>query len=441
MTDMSIRFLTLVGALSAAFLSCAAHAQGRTSSTLKPGDHIAVVVNQDVVAASEIVQRIERLRDEAKRRGETPPDSQELRKQALEALIEDRVLVTYARETGTRVDEPELDRLVANIAAQNKLTLEQLRERLKADGVDMRQFRENMRDKMLMERVTEREVQGRIRITDGDIDKYLEEREAKAMANPQLNIAQVLVPVPEGATPAQVAERLARAETALAKIKAGEDFAAVAKAYSEDSNKDKGGEIGLRAAERLPDLFVNAVRELKAGELRSSLLRSEVGFHVVKLLARESADNPNVITQTRARHILLSPSAQLSAELAARRLAEFKQAIAAGKASFEDLARDNSMDGSAANGGDLGWVSPGAFVPEFEEAMNALPVQGISAPVLSRFGVHLIQVLERRQQTLEPKQLREQARAALRERKYEESYGEWVKDLRARAFVEMREWQ
>ncbi len=441
MTDLQLfRFLPLACVLSATLACSAAQAQS-TGATLRPGDHIAAVVNQDVVAASEVAMRTERLREEARRRGETP-DIDALRKQALEAMIEDRVIVTHARESGTRVDEPELDRVVANVATQNKLTMEQLRERLRAEGLDYRRFRENLRDQMMTERVREREVQGRISITDGEIDKFLEQRRQQAGGADQLNIAQILVAVPEGAADALVAERRAKAEAALARVKAGEDFAKVAREVSEDGNKQRGGEIGLRPADRLPDLFVDAVRDLQSGAVRAELLRSGAGFHVLKLVQRRTAaDAVNMVTQTRARHVLLRPSEQLSAEVAARRLAEFKRLIESGQTSFEKVAIDNSEDGSAAGGGDLGWVSPGGFVPEFEEAMNALPINGISAPVPSRFGVHLIQVLERRDTEVDPKQLREQARNALREQKYENAYREWVTELRARAFVELREWQ
>ena len=409
--------------------------------TLQPGDYIAAVVNQDVVAASEVIQRTERLRQEARQRGEVMPETSGLRKQALEALIEDRVLVTYARENGSRVDEAELDRVVANVAAQNKLTMEQLRERLKADGTDYKSFRENLRDQMMTERVREREVQGRIKVTDAEIDAYLDKKRAALEQGGQLNLAQVLVPVPEGAPESVVAERRARAEAALARIKGGEDFVKVAREISEDSNKARGGEIGLRAADRLPDVFVNAVKGLKTGEVASQLLRSGAGFHVLKVLERQGAASLTQSVQTHARHILLRPSAQLTAEVAARRLAEFKRQIETGQAKFEDLAKANSEDGSAPEGGDLGWMGAGGFVPEFEEAMNALALNGISGPVVSRFGVHLIQVLERRNVEVELKQLRDQARGALREQKYDEAYQEWVKDLRNKAFVEVREWQ
>ena len=435
------RSLALACALSAVLSTSAALAQSSGAAAgLRPGDHIAAVVNQDVVAASEVSARTERLRAEARQRGESF-DPEQLRKQALEALIEDRVLVTNAREFGSKVDEAELDRVVANVAQQNRLTMDQLMERLKAEGIDYRRFRENLRDQIMTERLREREVAGRIRVTDGEIDDYLDEQRAKHAANPQLNIAQVLVSVPEGASDAVVAERRVRAEAALARIKGGEDFAKVAREISEDGNKERGGEIGLRQADRLPDVFVDVVRPLKDGEVAPALLRTGAGFHVLKLVQRLTPTASNKIVQTRARHILLRPSAQLSAEVAARRLAEFKRAIESGRSSFEQLAKDNSEDGSAADGGELGWASPGGFVPEFEEAMNALPVNGISQPIVSRFGLHLIQVLERREVEVEARQLREQARNALRERKYEQAYQDWVKELRSRAFVELREWQ
>jgi len=408
---------------------------------LKPGDYIAAIVNSDIVAASEVIQRTARMRDEARQRGQTVTDEQ-LHKQALDSLIDERAIVTYARENGPRVDEPELDRVVANVATQNKLSMTELRQRLSAEGIDFKRFRENLRDQMLSERVREREVQGRIRITDGDIDKYLDERQASLQKGSlQLNVAQILVPVPEGAGPTVVAERKARAEAALARIQGGEDFAKVAREVSEDANKERGGEIGLRGADKLPDVFVEAVKDLKDGQTRPELLRSEAGFHVLKLVERQTGKaSINVVVQTHARHILLRPSEQLSPEQATRRLVEFKRAIEAKRATFEMLARANSEDGSAQEGGDLGWVSPGGFVPEFEQAMDALPLMGISDPVPSRFGIHLIQVLERRDVVLDNKQLREQARNALRERKYEEAYNDWMKELRARAFIETREW-
>ncbi|MCE4553862.1 peptidylprolyl isomerase [Roseateles cellulosilyticus] len=430
----------LAPSLLAVTLALAALSASAQTATLQPGDYIAAVVNQDVVAASEVIQRTERLRAEARQKGEVMPETAGLRKQALDALIEDRVLVTYARENGPRIDEAELDRVVANVAAQNKLTMTQLRERLKQDGTDFKSFRENLRDQMATERVREREVQGRIKVTDAEIDAWLDKKRAALEQGGQVNLAQVLIAVPDGAPEAVVAEKRAAAEAALARVQGGEDFAKVAREVSEDSNKARGGEIGMRPADRLPDIFVAAVQGLKSGQVAPQLLRSGAGFHILKVVERQGAASLSQTQQTHARHILLRPSAQLTAEVAGRRLAEMKRQIESGQAKFEDLAKANSEDGSAENGGDLGWMGAGAFVPEFEEAMNALAIGSVSQPVVSRFGIHLIQVLERRTVEIEPKQLREQARAALREQKYDEAYQDWVKELRAKAFVEVREW-
>ena len=402
------------------------------------GDYIAAVVNQELVTAGELQSRLARIRDDAQRSRTPLPPPATLRKQVLDSLIDERVMVTNARENGARVEEPELDRAVANIAAQNQLTVAQLRERLRQEGQIYAKFRDNIRDQLMVERLREREVSGRIRITDADIDDVLEKRRIAAGAVPEIDIAQILVTVPDGASDAVVEQRRARAAGAFARVRAGEDFATVAREVSEDGNRAQGGAIGLRPADRLPDVFVKVVQPLKPGEIAPELLRSGAGFHVLKLLERKE---PNAFSaqQTRARHILLRPSSELTPEAAARRLLQFKSEIQSGKRTFEQLARANSEDGSAAQGGDLGWASPGNFVPEFEEAMDALPIDGISDPVTTRFGLHLIQVLERRQITLDARQQREQARNILREQKFDEAYAEWLRDLRGRAYIELRD--
>jgi peptidyl-prolyl cis-trans isomerase SurA len=404
----------------------------------RTADYIVAIVNQELVTAAEVQQRLAQVRESARRSNAQLPPEDELRQQVLDTLIDERVLVTNARDSGQRVDDTELERAMANVAAQNQLTPDQLRERLRREGVDYARFRKNVRDQMLVERTREREVQGRIRITDAEVEDWLEKRRAAAGKATEFNIAQVLVIVPENAPANVVEDRRARAEAALARIRKGEPFDAVAREVSEDTNRAKGGEIGARPANQLPQIFLDVVQPLKAGEVAPSLLRSSAGFHVLKVLSRNEV-GAFTVTQTRARHVLLRPSAQLSQAAAARRLQEFKRQITAGTRSFEQVARDNSEDGSAAQGGDLGWASPGNFVPEFEEAMNALPLNGLSDPVVSRFGVHLIQVMERRPVTLDAKQQRDQARAALREQKFEEAYVEWVRELRGRAYVELRE--
>jgi peptidyl-prolyl cis-trans isomerase SurA len=428
----AVRLAVLATVLAACL---GAEAQGRGVIN---GDYIAAVVNQELVTAGEVERRIERARIEAGRAGMRLPSDAELQRQALDALIDERAMISSARESGMRVDDLEVDRAVQNIAQQNQISLDVLRQRLLEEGIDYTRFRANLRDQIMIERLREREVYQRIRITDEDIDKVLSEQRAAANVDAPTNIAQILVTLPEGASPAQEAERRARAEAALARVRGGEAFEAVAREVSEDPNRAQGGVIGLRPASRLPDAFVDAVKPLKVGEVAPALLRTGAGFHALKLVARQEVPLGQV-TQTRARHVLLRTSPQLNAELAARRLAEYKRQIESGAKSFEDIARQYSEDGSAAAGGDLGWASPGIMVPEFETAMNELALNGISAPVVSRFGVHLIQVLERREVTLEVKQLREQARNVLREQKFEQAYLDWTKELRSKAYVEMRE--
>jgi peptidyl-prolyl cis-trans isomerase SurA len=450
------RVIVLLGAVLAASAAIPAHAQlrlpaqpaGVGSPSSPPsasgaaslnGDYIAAVVNQELVTAGEIERRIEAARANAQRGGLRLPPEGELRRQVFDALIEERVIITVARESGMRVDEAELDRAVQSVATQNRFTMDQLRERLRADGTDMTRFRATLRDQILIERLREREVYPRIRVNDEEVERFLTERRAAAAADAQINLAQILVTVPEGAAEAVVRERRARAEAALARVKAGEAFDKVAREMSEDGNRERGGEIGLRPGSRLPDLFIEATKNLKVGEVSAEPVRSGAGFHILKLLERRGGELTANVTQTRARHVLLRTSPQLTAEVATRRLSEYKALIDSRQRSFEDVARQFSEDGSAPSGGDLGWVTPGQMVPEFEIAMNALAVGGLSAPVLSRFGVHLIQVVERREVALEPRQLREQARNVLREQKFDQAYVDWAKELRARAYIELRD--
>jgi peptidyl-prolyl cis-trans isomerase SurA len=440
MTDSFPILRRLACAILLAVLAPALQAQSGAPRAPAPraGDYIVAVVNQELVTAGEIDQRLERIQAEAARTNATLPPPQELRKQVVDQLINERVLVTYARESGLKVDEGELDRAVNNVALQNQLTPAQLRQKLRQDGLDYQKFRSSLRDQILMERVREREVMNRIQVTEAEIDAFLAERRAAAGSSTKLNIAQILVSVPDGASVTEVAQRRARALAALARVRGGENFEAVAREVSEDGNRAQGGVIGLRPADRLPDVFVDAVRGLGNGEITPELLRTGAGFHILKVVERQDAGT-FTIQQTHARHILLRTSARLTQEAAVRRLGEIKRAIVGGSKTFEQAAQENSEDATAAQGGDLGWVSPGTFVPEFEEVINALPPGGISDPVISRFGVHLVQVLERRDVTLDARQQREQARNILREQKFENAYLEWLRDLRGRAYVEYRE--
>jgi peptidyl-prolyl cis-trans isomerase SurA len=407
-------------------------------ANLRSGDYIVAVVNSELVTSVELNQRLERVQADARRAGAKLPDEATLRQQILDGLIDERVQVTHAREAGVRVDEAEVDRAVANVAAQNQLTVAQLRERLRADGMDYVRFRLNLRDQLMVERVREREVIARIRVNDDEVDKLLQEQQAQQGGEPQINLAQILVTVPEGASAQVLAEREARVAQALARLRAGEDFAQVARALSEDANREAGGEIGLRPASRLPDLFLEASRALSLGAYTPNAVRSGAGFHLLKLIDRQQPA-ANKVRQARVRHILLRVPEGGSPDAVVQRMEEVRRQIERGEQPFETIARRISEDGSAAEGGDLGWASVGQFVPEFEQAMAGLAPGSVSAPVVSRFGVHLIQVQERREVDVDPALQREQARGQLREQKFEPAYLEWVKELRLRAFIELRE--
>lgn len=438
MTDAFFPGRALRAALIAlAFAAGTAHLHAQSPASRR-ADAIAAVVNQELVTNVEVDQRVARAKAEAARVGARLPNDDTLRREALNFLIDERVVLTHARDIGMKVDDLDVDRALGSIAAQNQLTVPQLRERLQREGMDYTRFRQTIRDQILVERVREREVVQRIRATDTEVDAMVEQLKGDAAADTELNIAQVLVGVPDGASDAVIAERRTRAEQALVRARAGEDFAALAREFSDDPSREQGGVLGMRPASRLPDAFVDAVKPLAPGAVAPALLRTGAGFHVLKLMERRAAAALR-ITQTRARHILLRPAAGATPDAAVQRLQTLRQQIAAGQRRFEDVAREVSEDGSAAQGGDLGWTSPGAFVPEFEDAMNRLAPGGISAPVQSRFGVHLIQVVERRDAEVDARQLRAQATEAVRERKFEQAYLDWVRDLRSQAYIEIRD--
>jgi peptidyl-prolyl cis-trans isomerase SurA len=436
MTESHHPWRLLVGS-ALALVALAAGAQGRVVAL--PGDHIVAVVNQELVTAGELDRRTIALRQQAARAGQPALPAAELRQEALDGLIEERVIVTHARDLGWRIDDSELDRAVQSVAAQNQVTLEQLRQRLQVDGLDMARFRANLRDQIMVERTREREVVARIIVSDEEVDKERQARREAARDKGELNLAQILVQVPEGAPEALVAERRARILQAQARVQGGEAFDIVARDMSEDGNRERGGEIGLRPAARLPDLFVEAVRTLAPGEVTPAPVRSGAGFHLIKLLQRRDGSDDGSVTETLARHILLRSSDQATPEQAVRRLQQLRRQIESGQRRFDEVAREVSEDGSAAQGGDLGWFAPGMMVPEFEEPASRLAIGAISEPVISRFGVHLIQVQDRRQLQLDNNQRREQVRNVLRERKFRQAYDDWVAELRARAYIEIRD--
>ena len=416
-------------------LESAAHAQARIALV----DRIVAVVNSDVVTASELNERVAYALRELRRQGTPLPEAGVIEKQMLERLILDKAQSQLARDTGLRVDEVQVDRAIERIAESNKLTLLNFRKALEADGVAFDRFREDLRVQILLARLREREVDDKIQVGDSEIDLYLAEAIEAGTSGTEYNLAHVLVRLPEQAGPDRIDQARARAEMVVAEARAGGDFAKLAASYSDASDALQGGAMGWRPHDRLPEIFASALKELRTGDV-SGVLRSPAGFHVLKLLERRGASaviGPPV-TQTRVRHILVRTSEIVSEADARRRLADLRERIVTGGAIFADLARLHSEDGSAARGGDLDWVYPGDVVPEFERATDALKPDEISQPVKTPFGWHLIQVLERRTADMSPERRRLAARQALRERKVDEAYQEWLRQLRDRTYVEIR---
>jgi len=406
-------------------------------------DYIVAVVNSEPITNNEVRAALQRVLQQLAQQGSPQVDSKTLARQVLERLINEKAQLQLARESGITADDAAIDQAEQNIARQNQLTVPELRRRLVQEGGVPGQFRNQLRDQILLTRLREREVEPRARVSDLEVDQFLREQQASNdPAVQEINLAQILVSVPDTATPVQVAALQARAQRALTRARAGEDFVDLVREFSDASDKASlanGGQLGLRTADRYPPLFLEATHNLAVGEV-SALVRSGAGFHILKVLEKKSAGLPAMtVMQSRVRHILLRVSPQLSESAARDKLNEFKKSVAAGQADFAALARDHSQDGSAAQGGDLGWANPGMFVPEFEAVMNSLAPGQISEPLVSRFGVHLIQLMERRKATLSPQEQREAVRAMLHEKKRDEAYATWAQDVRGRAYVELRE--
>jgi peptidyl-prolyl cis-trans isomerase SurA len=407
----------------------------------RSADFIVAVVNSEPITNNEVRARAIRYVQQLQAAGSPIPPGPQLAREVLERLISEKAQLQLAREQGIKIDEALVDQAEQNVARQNQVDVPELRRRMVADGMVPAQFRDDLRNQLLLTRLRERELEPRARVSELDIDQFLRERQAgDASATTELNLAHILVAVPENTPEAQVNVLQAKARQLQERARAGEDFARLAREHSNAAGAAaNGGVIGLRSADRLPPLFVDAVRNLAEGGV-SDVVRSAAGFHIVKVVEkRQGQPGAMAVTQTRARHILLRPGPQLTEAAARQRLADFKRRIEARQAEFEQLAKEFSQDASGPNGGELGWANPGTFVPEFEDTMNTLAPGQLADPIVSRFGVHLIQVVERRQVPLTPREQREAARNVLRERKLDEAYARWAQEVRGRAYVEFRE--
>ncbi len=409
---------------------------GRVSVKPVDVDRIVAVVNDEVITLNELRSRLESALSQLKRQGTPLPPHEVLERQMLERLIIDRVQLQTARDTGLRIDDSQLDQAITRIAGNNKMSVADFRQALERDGIRFATFREQIRDEMTVARLREREVDNRLVIGDAEIDNFMAAESAKGGSGDEVQVAHILLRAPESASPEQLQKLKAKADDILQRIAKGEDFSQLAASYSDAPDALQGGVMSPRPMDRLPGLFAEAVAKLKAGEV-SPILRSPNGFHIVKLMSKRGGIAMQPVQQTHARHILIRVNELVSESEALHKLRGLRDRLVHGN-DFAELARLYSQDGSASKGGDLGWLYPGDTVPEFERVMDRLEPMEISQPTQSPFGFHLIQVLERRVQDVSDERQRMAARQVLRERKLDEAYQDWLRQLRDRAYVEYR---
>jgi peptidyl-prolyl cis-trans isomerase SurA len=433
---MRFQFVILLSVACGTALAQSGHPERAAAARIALVDRIVAVVNKEVITQHELAERLNRVLTELQRRGTSLPERGAIEQQVLERLIAERVQLQFARETGLRLDDLELDRTVARVAEGNKLSLTEFQKTLERDAIRFDKFREDLRNEILITRLREREVTSKITVSEGEIENFLLEQSERKDAATEYSIAHILVRVPERASPEQLEARRIRAEEALKRLKDGADFAQLAAAYSDGPDALQGGVMGWRSQERLPELFVEALAKLKPGDV-SNVLRSPAGFHVLKLIDLRGTGAPLLVEQAHVRHILVRTNEIVSEDDAKRKLANLHERVVNG-VNFAELARLNSDDSSASRGGDLGWVYPGDTVPEFERAFMDLKQMEVSQPVKTPFGWHLIQVLERRTADISSERRRVEARKALLDRKADEAYQEWLRQLRDRAYIELR---
>ncbi|HQR04289.1 MAG: peptidylprolyl isomerase [Proteobacteria bacterium] len=400
-------------------------------------DRIVAVVNNEAITLSEFRAKLASVERQLQSRNIPLPARDVLEHQLLERMIVDRIQIQMAKDAGAIPNDSELDAALRRIAEGNHMALPDFKAALEKDGVQWSRFREEVRDEITLNRVRQNEVDSRITVSDTEVNNYLAAVASAGDAAVSVSLAHILVRAPEQASPEQLTRLKAKAEQALAQIRRGDDFAKVAASFSDAPDALTGGVISARTLDRLPTLYAEAAKKLQPGEV-SDVLQSSAGFHIVKLIERKGgvSDLP-AIRQTHARHILIRVDDKVSEAEGRRKIDAIKERLDHG-ASFAEMARLYSNDPSGAKGGDLGWLGQGDTVPEFEQAMDALPVGKVSAPVLSPFGWHLIEVLERRTDEGSEDRKRLAARIAVRDRKADEAYQDWLRQIRDKAYVEYR---
>lgn len=404
-----------------------------------PLDRVVALVNDSVITRLELDAEVRIAIIQLGRQGTPLPEQSTLERQVLERMITSLILEQEARQTGIRVSDGQLNQALERMAAENNMTQDQFRDAMETDGISYTRFRERIRGEIEIARLKEREVDNKINISEAEIDNYIRNEKARGAKDKdeEYSVAHILVLVPEGASADEIRAKREVADKAIARLKDGADFGQVAAGVSDAADALEGGMLGWRTASRLPELFLDTVSDMRVGDV-SDVLRSANGFHIVKLVDKRGSDTPIIVQQTHAQHILIRLNEIVSEDDALQRLNNLKQRLQLGGEDFSELARLHSDDGSAAKGGDLGWLSPGETVPEFERAMNALQPGEVSDPVRSPFGFHLIKVLERRDEDLSEERQRVMARQAIRLRKSDAAYQDWVRQQRDKAYVEYR---
>ncbi|MDP3088259.1 MAG: peptidylprolyl isomerase [Methylotenera sp.] len=399
-------------------------------------DRIVAIVDQTVVTEQELESRIATVTTQFKKQGTELPAENILRKQILERLITDTLQIQYAAQTGLKIDDNQLDKTVERIAEQNQMTLTEFSEALAKDGVSMRKFRADIRNEITIARLREREVDGRVNVSESEIDNFLTSQAANIENQDEFEISHILIRTPEEGATEDIQKAKVKVEEAVNQLNAGTSFTNVSASFSDAPNALEGGNIGWKNGTQIPALFLDALKTMKIGDT-SQPLRSPNGFHVLKLTNKRGTNSPLIIQQTHSRHILIKLSEIMSEKEGKLKIDSIKERLDNGE-KFEALARQFSEDSTASNGGDLSWVNPGDTVPQFEKVMNELKENQISDPVRTQFGWHIIQVIERRSQDMSKESARLKARQEIRARKADEAYQDWIRELRDRAYVELR---
>jgi peptidyl-prolyl cis-trans isomerase SurA len=401
-----------------------------------PLERVVAVVNDEALTQWELNEQKRIVLAQMQASNVKPPAADTLNSQVLERLITERALLQFAKENGVRVDDQTVERTILRIAQENKMTPEELRRALDREKISYAKYREDIRREVTIQRVREREVEARVNVSDAEVDNYLATVAAQAGGEFEYQLSHILITVPEQASSAQIDARRKRADEALQQVRGGREFSQVAASFSDAGDATQGGDLGWRTPARLPAVFNDAIKTMKTGDV-SPVLRSPGGFHVLKLNNSRSLNAATVVDQTRVRHILVRVSEVSSESEGKIKIERVRDRIEAG-AKFSDQAKVTSDDGSAVKGGDLGWIGPGDTVPEFEQAMNKLKVGEMSPPVRSPFGWHLIVVDERRSQDVTQDRRRDVARTAIRQRKSDEQFQEFLRQVRDKAYVEYK---